>query len=127
MRLFGNAPTGQLLPRGERLSFTDKLGRLADRMKQPEWRRYAKLLVAGKLLGIAAVFAIMFAVEVAPNIMGGSSAVAQAPAAAPAAAPATPPDPYAAVKGGDVVNPLNTLWVLLAAFLVFGMQVGFTM
>src|SRR5262249_20686440 len=25
------------------------------------------------------------------------------------------------------VNPLNTVWTLVAAFLVFGMQVGFTM
>ena len=55
MRQFGNAPTGQLLPRGERLSFTDKLGRLADRMKQPEWRSYAKLLIMGKLLGVGNV------------------------------------------------------------------------
>jgi len=31
------------------------------------------------------------------------------------------------LKGNDVVNPLNTVWTLLAAFLVFGMQVGFTM
>jgi len=33
----------------------------------------------------------------------------------------------AQVKAADVVNPVNTLWTLLAAFLVFGMQVGFTM
>jgi Amt family ammonium transporter len=31
------------------------------------------------------------------------------------------------VKAADVVNPLNTVWTLVAAFLVFGMQVGFTM
>lgn len=31
------------------------------------------------------------------------------------------------LKGNDIVNPLNTVWTLLAAFLVFGMQVGFTM
>jgi len=33
----------------------------------------------------------------------------------------------AEMKPSDVVNPLNTLWTLVAAFLVFGMQVGFTM
>src|SRR5262249_32630070 len=38
-----------------------------------------------------------------------------------------PPDPYDAVKARDIVNPLNTAWVLLGAFLVFGMQAGFTM
>ena len=31
------------------------------------------------------------------------------------------------VKAADVVNPVNTAWTLVAAFLVFGMQVGFTM
>src|SRR4051794_7273178 len=124
MRLFGKLQPAPALARGERLRFSSKLHRLAGRLKQPEWRRYAKLLIAGKLLGLAAVFGIMLAIQIAPNIIGGSTAVAQAPAAAPAAAPA---DPLAAVKAGDIVNPINTLWVLLAAFLVFGMQVGFTM
>ena len=27
----------------------------------------------------------------------------------------------------SIVNPVNTAWALVAAFLVFGMQVGFTM
>jgi len=31
------------------------------------------------------------------------------------------------LQGNDIVNPINTVWTLLAAFLVFGMQVGFTM
>jgi len=31
------------------------------------------------------------------------------------------------VKAADVINPVNTAWTLIAAFLVFGMQVGFTM
>jgi ammonium transporter, Amt family len=112
----------QLLGCGERLSLSQKVARLADRLKQPEWRQYGKLLIAGKLLGIAAVFGIMLAVQIAPNILGGTAAFAQEATAA-----AAPADPLAAVKPGDIVNPLNTLWVLLAAFLVFGMQVGFTM
>ena len=33
----------------------------------------------------------------------------------------------AVLKGNDIVNPVNTAWTLIAAFLVFGMQVGFTM
>lgn len=107
------------------LSFYDKVSRLGDRLRDPAWQRYGKLLVMGKFLGIALVFATMLAVEIVPHMLGGASAVAQeAPAAA---APAAPADPLAAVKAGDIVNPLNTLWVLLAAFLVFGMQVGFTM
>src|SRR4029077_9763508 len=39
----------------------------------------------------------------------------------------TPPDPYDAVKPVDYINAINTGWVLLGAFLVFGMQAGFTM
>ena len=31
------------------------------------------------------------------------------------------------MKAADIVNPVNTAWTLIAAFLVFGMQVGFTM
>ena len=31
------------------------------------------------------------------------------------------------LKPADMVNPINTAWTLIAAFLVFGMQVGFTM
>src|SRR5205823_2956284 len=31
------------------------------------------------------------------------------------------------LKGNDIVNPINTMWTLVAAFLVFGMQAGFTM
>src|SRR5262249_58767103 len=31
------------------------------------------------------------------------------------------------LKGNDIVNPINTVWTLVAAFLVFGMQAGFTM
>src|SRR5947208_8996809 len=39
--------------------------------------------------------------------------------------PAHAADPV--LRGNDVVNPINTVWTLLAAFLVFCMQVGFTM
>jgi Amt family ammonium transporter len=59
-------------------------------------------------------------------LLGGSSAVAQDATAQDAAA-TTPPDPYAAVKPMDFINAINTGWVLLGAFLVFGMQAGFTM
>ena len=58
---------------------------------------------------------------------GDAPAAAAAPAAPAAPPPAgTPPD-AGALKASDIVNPLNTVWVLVAAFLVFGMQVGFTM
>src|SRR5262249_58013143 len=31
------------------------------------------------------------------------------------------------LTGSAIVNPINTVWTLIAAFLVFGMQAGFTM
>jgi Amt family ammonium transporter len=112
-------------------------------MRNPEWRRYARLLVLGKLLGVALVFFMIFAI---PAIMNAGSSVfsgrtawadaSTAPAVA-AAAPAAAVDPattqpamLADLKDAAkniTVNPLNTVWVLVAAFLVFGMQAGFTM
>lgn len=125
----------------ERLTWRAKLERLAKRVRDPEWRRYGLLLAAGKVAGLVAVVALMIG---GPMLLNGGNALADQPTAgtaapaatatpapaatatpAPAAspAPATPPP----LTGSDIVNPLNTVWVLLAAFLVFGMQVGFVM
>ena len=114
---------------GARLSFREKLGRLGERLKESEWRNYAQLIIVGKLLGLVVVGAIIFGLPHLPDmLLGGSNAVAQdAAATATAPAEATPPDPYAAVKPVDYINAINTGWVLLGAFLVFGMQAGFTM
>jgi Amt family ammonium transporter len=91
-----------------RLSLSQKFSRLAGRLREPEWRRYGGTLLGGKMLGIGLVLVIMAAV----STIFFAHAYAQA-------APE--------VKGADVVNPVNTAWTLIAAFLVFGMQVGFTM
>ena len=91
----------------KRLSLQQKLVRLRARMNDPEWRRYGKLLLAGKVLGVGLLVGLML---LTPELLGWTTAAA---------------DPE--LKGNDIVNPLNTLWVLVAAFLVFGMQVGFTM
>jgi Amt family ammonium transporter len=125
----------QLLLAEQRLSFAEKFFRLRQRLRDPQWRRYGKLLLAGKFLGIAAVMALMIGVPTlireVPKMMATPVAQAQDKpadqAATPAAAPAAAPDPYTTVKPGDIVNPVNTTWTLVAAFLVFGMQVGFTM
>jgi len=93
--------------KGPQMSLSQKISRLGKRMQQPEWRRYAYLLAGGKVLGIAGVLAvILFA-----NHAFFASALA---------ADATPANPA-------YVNPINTTWTLIAAFLVFAMQVGFTM
>jgi Amt family ammonium transporter len=91
----------------KRLSPQQKLVRLRRRMHDPEWRRYGRLLLAGKLLGVGLLVGVVI---LSPELIGLKTLAAD-------------PD----LKGNDIVNPLNTVWTLVAAFLVFGMQVGFTM
>jgi Amt family ammonium transporter len=118
-----------------------------EKMKDPKERKYFAALLGGKFLGIMMVFAVMFACSY--YFAGGPKAHAQdtKPADAPAAAaPATPAaadapkdaTPAAPAAPADAaapaappppnppyVNPINTMWVLVAAFLVFFMQAGF--
>ena len=104
-----------------RLNFSEKVTRLRGRLRDPKWRKYFATIAAGKLLGLTLLMAIIIIGPHIPDlVLGGSSAMAQQSATAPA-------DPYALAKGGDIINPLNTVWTLIAAFLVFCMQVGFTM
>src|SRR6202140_3162509 len=91
-------------PHCERIN---KFARLRERLRDSEWRRYAGLLLFGKVCAIALLFTTF---ALASALLGG---------------PAHADDPV--LKGNDIVNPINTVWTLLAAFLVFGMQVGFTM
>jgi Amt family ammonium transporter len=98
-----------IVQKGKKLSFSEKLSRLRVRMRDPEWRHYAKTVFAGKAMGLALVLLIMAAVS------GLFFAHVYADSGTPE------------VKAADVVNPVNTAWTLVAAFLVFGMQVGFTM
>ena len=138
----------------ERLSMPDKVRRLAQRLREPEWRKYGATLLGAKLIGLGLIFLVMLAVEIGPSYFGGTAHAQQqasptatsqptatpgTPAAAAAAATTAPalagvdanePDPGTAYKGTaptSIINPLNTVWVLVAAFLVFAMQAGFTM
>jgi ammonium transporter, Amt family len=95
--------------REKRLSLSEKVSRLATRLRDPEWRRYGGLLLGGKALGVGIVLLLMVVVS---GLFFGH-----------VYAQTAPPE----VKAADVVNPVNTAWTLIAAFLVFGMQVGFTM
>ncbi len=121
----------------EKLTYPQKLSRLRERMKDPEWRRYGLLMAAGKSLGIVAILAMVILI---PMLLNGTPAHADTPAPTPAvvataaadapaaAAPAAAPAPAApVVLAKDIINPLNTMWTLIAAFLVFAMQVGFVM
>jgi len=69
----------------------------------PRFRVRALALVGGKVIGLALVLSAIYA-------WIGTGVHAQTPAAA-----------------SPEINALNTVWVLLAAFLVFCMQVGFVM
>src|SRR5262249_11202814 len=85
----------------------NKPRRLRQRLRNPAWRRYGYLLLGGKALGIA----MLLGVVVLLMDVFGSAAHAD----------------DVVLKGNDIINPINTVWTLVAAFLVFGMQAGFTM
>ena len=86
----------------------DRFARFRQRLQSPTWRRYGVTLLAGKIAGVVLLLGLTYLVN--PDLLGFRVLAA---------------DP--ALKGNDIVNPINTVWTLLAAFLVFGMQVGFTM
>jgi Amt family ammonium transporter len=90
------------------VSSQPSLSRLRQRLKSPEWRRHGLLLLGGKLGGLALVLVATYFLN--PSLLGFKVLAAET-----------------TLKGNDIVNPLNTAWTLVAAFLVFGMQVGFTM
>ena len=91
----------------KKLSLTQRFSRLALRLRDPEWQRYGRLLLIGKVTGIGVVLLLITAIS---GLFFGRVYAADAE-----------------VKAADIVNPINTVWTLIAAFLVFGMQVGFTM
>src|SRR4051795_6090810 len=78
------------------------------RLKQKETRKLFAVVLAGKMAGvvgaIAAIKGFFWLFE--------------------SAAGATPLDPVVH-QANDLINPLNTVWTLVAAFLVFFMQAGF--
>lgn len=90
-----------------KLPLSAKVSRLSGRMRDREWRRYGKLLLTGKAIGIGLVLLV---VAFSSGLLGTRVLAAET-----------------GVKASDIVNPINTVWTLVAAFLVFGMQVGFTM
>ena len=85
--------------------------RLRTNWQDPLIRRHVGLLFLGKAIGLAIVLTLMTRWFL-PALLG-------AQAATPAPAPAL--DPMA------TVNAINTVWTLVAAFLVFCMQVGFVL
>lgn len=96
-----------IVRRRSSVTFVKKLSRLRVRLRQPDWRRYGVTLFAGKMAGICLTLLIM---ATASGLFFAKVYAADTP-----------------LRTADVINPINTAWTLIAAFLVFGMQVGFTM
>src|SRR5262249_33719564 len=60
-------------------------------------------------------------------LFGGGSAYGQATTAPSTAPTMVMSNDLTDMAKNPLINPLNTVWTLVAAFLVFGMQAGFTM
>jgi Amt family ammonium transporter len=103
------------------------INRFIEKMKDPKERKYFFALLGGKAIGVGLCLLLMFGASLYLN---ATKAHGQSPA--PAAATAVPATPVAAAPAADAtpanppyVNPINTMWVLVTAFLVFFMQAGF--
>ena len=79
--------------------------RFIDGMKTSERRRVFYAILGGKALGLGLLFLIIAGI---PHYFGHKALADDAAAAVPA-----------------YVNPINNMWVLVTAFLVFFMQAGF--
>src|ERR1700680_1656031 len=82
--------------------------KLMDRWRQKEYRHYFFVVLGAKIAGVLLCLAI---------ITDATSYFFTPAIADEAAAAAAPPPAY--------INPINTMWTVIAAFLVFFMQAGF--
>ncbi len=78
------------------------------KFRQQETRRIFGLILGGKLLGILSILGVMKAFGMLFETAAGASALGQS-----------------AQQASDLISPINTVWVLVTAFLVFFMQAGF--
>src|SRR5260370_8159309 len=90
--------------KGTRPMIRTRLRRLRDK----DTRKLIAVILAGKMLGIVA---LLFAVKAFGWYFGSQASAATLR--------------QVAVKADDIVNPINTVWTLVTAFLVFFMQAGF--
>jgi Amt family ammonium transporter len=91
-------------------TFARMIKHIRDTVKQREARRYFVTYLSGKMLGLGAIVGLFYGLVWYFSAHAGAS-----------------PLHSAAVKASDIVNPLNTVWTLVTAFLVFFMQAGFMM
>ncbi len=110
--------TGTIKRCNGRHNFQQSRGRTVGRMmttlrlnlRDPDRRRYVGAKLGGKMIGLALVMGMIYGFAWYFSTHAGASVPGQA-----------------AVKVTEVVNGLNTAWVLVTAFLVFFMQAGFMM
>src|SRR5262249_41017638 len=106
----------------KKLTYPEKISRFRTRLHDPQWRRYGMTRLAGNALGVLLLFGIIMVgtplVRAAWN-WGSAVVHAQSVSDSDASTPVAPPlpDAYKTVNGSDIINPLNTAWVLLGAFL----------
>src|ERR1700694_2535461 len=63
-----------------KLTYTEEFSRLALRWRDPQWRDYGMLLLAGKALGIAVLFGMIAVVPMLIRAVSGTVVYAQPPA-----------------------------------------------
>ena len=85
------------------------LSKYKERLKDKERRKFFVVFLGGKMIGVGlALLGVKFLMGLLPS---------------PAGAQGTTPD----LPQTDIINAINTAWVLVTAFLVFFMQAGFMM
>ena len=82
--------------------------RMSENMSKPKDWKLGFTILAGKMIGL---FLVIMAMMMIPGLIGTSAMAA---------------DTYTPHET-SLINSLNTVWTLVAAFLVFGMQAGFVM
>ncbi len=82
--------------------------RISENISKPKNWKLGVTILAGKMIGLLLV---VFAMMILPGMLGTEAMAAET---------YTPHETA-------VINTINTLWTLVAAFLVFGMQAGFVM
>ena len=71
-------PVNGMLLKGERPSYLQKVSRLRERLSDPKWRRYGLTLLAGKMIALLVLAAVIVVGSHLPEILfGGSHAMAQ--------------------------------------------------
>jgi Amt family ammonium transporter len=79
-----------------------------NRLRQKETRRLIGAILAGKMLGVVGILGAMKVFTFLFETAAGATPLAQV-----------------SHQANDLVSPINTVWVLVTAFLVFFMQAGF--